>query len=291
MALSDNTRGVLFMNVAMASFTLNDTFMKAATADLPLSEAIAFRGGVTVVLLLLLAKAMGIRHWLPEAVDRRPLLLRTVGELGATAAFLIALMHMPLANLSAIMQALPLAMTLTAAVALREKVGWRRLTAIVVGFFGVLLIVRPGTDGFNAWSVLGLVAVCFVVLRDLSTRGFSHGLPSVAIAFYAALAVALMGFAGLALEDWRAVPVATGLMLAASAVMLILGLLFIVMATRQGDVALIAPFRYSALLWAILLGWLAFGDLPGLWTTLGATIIVATGLFTYLREYQLARRP
>jgi len=115
-------------------------------------------------------------------------------------------------------------------------------------------------------------------------------MPSVVIAFYAALAVAVMGFAGLALEKWRVVPAAAGLMLVASAVMLILGLLFIVMATRQGDVALIAPFRYTALLWAILLGWVAFGDLPGIWTAVGAMIIVATGLFTYLREYQLARK-
>lgn len=291
MGLTDNTRGILYMTVAMASFTLNDTFMKAATALLPLSEAIAFRGVLTVILLVILAKAMGIRRWRPEAADRRPLLLRTLGELGATATFLIALTHMPLANLSAILQALPLMMTLTAAVLLREKVGWRRMSAIAAGFCGVLMIVKPGTEGFNAWSVLALISVCFVVLRDLSTRGFSRGLPSVVIALYAAGSVTVMGVAGLAIEDWQPISPEAGAMLAAASLMLIVGLLFIVMATRQGDVALIAPFRYSGLLWAILLGWLVFGDLPGPWTVAGALIVVATGLFTYLREYQLNRRP
>ena len=110
------------------------------------------------------------------------------------------------------------------------------------------------------------------------------------IAFYAAASVTVVGYAGLILEDWQRVPLSTVAILAVAAFMLIVGLLFIVMATRQGDVALIAPFRYSALIWAIVLGWLTFGDLPGLWTSLGALIVVLTGLFTYLREYQLNRQ-
>jgi len=146
MVLSDNTRGILYMNIAMASFTLNDTFMKLASADMPLSEAMAIRGTMTVIMVLVLARFMGIRRWLPEPQDRKPLALRSVAEIGATLAFLIALQHMPLANLSAIMQALPLALTLTAALLLGEPVGWRRMTAIAIGFCGVLLIVKPGTE-------------------------------------------------------------------------------------------------------------------------------------------------
>jgi drug/metabolite transporter (DMT)-like permease len=290
MALSDNSRGILYMNIAMATFTLNDTFMKLATQSVPLSQAIAIRGTLTVILLLILGRIMGVRRWGADREDRPVLALRTLAEVGATITFLLALRQMPLANLSAILQSLPLAVTLAAAVLLGEPVGWRRMTAILIGFCGVLLIVRPGTEGFNIWSVLGLASVACVVVRDLATRRFSRALPSVTIALYSAVAVTIMGYSGLALEDWATVTLPEASLLVGASSMLIIGYLFIVMAMRGGDVAIIAPFRYVALIWAIALGWLAFGVFPSVWTLLGAGIVVATGLYTYLREYQLQRR-
>jgi drug/metabolite transporter (DMT)-like permease len=290
MALSDNSRGILYMNIAMATFTLNDTFMKLATQSVPLSQAIAMRGTLTVVLLLILGRIMGVRQWGAAPADRPVLALRTVAEVAATITFLLALRQMPLANLSAILQSLPLAVTLGAALLLGEPVGWRRMTAILIGFCGVLLIVRPGTEGFNIWSVLGLASVACVVVRDLATRRFSTALPSVTIALYSAVAVTIMGYAGLGLEEWTMVTTSEATLLVGASSMLIVGYLFIVMAMRGGDVAIIAPFRYVALIWAIALGWLAFGVFPSGWTLLGAGIVVATGLYTYLREYQLQRR-
>jgi drug/metabolite transporter (DMT)-like permease len=290
MALSDNSRGILYMNIAMATFILNDTFMKLATQSVPLSQAIAMRGTLTVVLLLILGRIMGVRQWGAAPVDRPVLALRTVAEVAATITFLLALRQMPLANLSAILQSLPLAVTLGAALLLGEPVGWRRMTAILIGFCGVLLIVRPGTEGFNIWSVLGLASVACVVVRDLATRRFSTSLPSVTIALYSAVAVTILGYAGLGLEDWAMVTTTEASLLAGASSMLIIGYLFIVMAMRGGDVAIIAPFRYVALIWAIGLGWLAFGVFPSGWTLLGAGIVVATGLYTYLREFQLQRR-
>ncbi len=278
------------MAVAMATFTVNDSFMKAVTQVLPLSEAIVIRGVMTLAALLVLAWAMGMKSIWISPDDRALLGWRTAAELGATITFLLALRQMPLANLSAIMQSLPLAVTLGAAIALKEPVGWRRMTAIAVGFAGVLLIVRPGTDGFNIWSVVALISVAFVVVRDLTTRQFSTGLPSVTIAIYTSIAVTLMGLSGLAIEEWTPVEPQVLAMLAGASVMLILGYLFIVMAMRVGDVGVVAPFRYSALIWAILLGWLVFDDFPRGLTLLGAAIIVATGLYTYLREHQLQRR-
>lgn len=278
------------MAVAMASFTVNDSFMKAATQILPLSQAIVIRGGMTLVALLVLARMMGIRTLKVAAVDRKFLGWRTAAELGATITFLTALQHMPLANLSAIMQSLPLAVTLGAAIALKEPVGWRRMTAIAVGFAGVMLIVRPGTEGFNIWALVVLISVAFVVVRDLTTRQFSSGLPSVTIAIYTSVAVTLMGFAGLAVEDWIHVSAIAVAKLAGASAMLIVGYLFIVMTMRVGDVAVVAPFRYSALIWAILIGWLAFGEVPTGWTLAGASVVIVTGLYTYLREYQLQRR-
>jgi drug/metabolite transporter (DMT)-like permease len=288
--VSDNTRGIIFMAVAMATFTVNDSFMKAVTQLLPLSQAIVIRGVMTLAALLVLARMMGVRTLRVAKVDRKLLGWRTLAEVGGTITFLTALQHMQLANLSAILQSLPLAVTLGAVIALKEPVGWRRMTAIGVGFLGVLLIVRPGTEGFNIWAVVALISVAFVVVRDLATRQFSGSLPSVTIAIYTAVAVTLMGVAGLTIEDWGPVPLVAFAMLAGAATMLIMGYLFIVMAMRVGDVAIVAPFRYSALIWAILIGWLVFGEIPKGLTLLGATIVVATGLYTYLREYQLQRR-
>jgi drug/metabolite transporter (DMT)-like permease len=290
LVISDNTRGILFMAVAMATFTVNDSFMKAVTQILPLSQAIVIRGAMTLVALIVLARWMGIRTLAIPAADRRLLGWRTLAELGATLTFLLALRQMPLANLSAILQSLPLAVTLGAAIALKEPVGWRRMSAIAIGFSGVMLIVRPGTEGFNHWSVLALISVAFVVVRDLATRQFSHGLPSVTIAIYTSIAVTSMGLGGLFIENWVAVEPRVLAMLAGASSMLIMGYLFIVMAMRVGDVAIVAPFRYSALIWAILIGWFAFDEFPQMLTFVGAGVVVATGLYTYLREHQLQRR-
>ena len=192
MTLSDNARGSLWMGIAMGAFTLNDTCMKAVTETMPLYQAMFLRGLLTTILIAVIGMRAGTLRfdWAPS--DRFWMALRTVGEVGGTLAFLTALRHMPLANLSAILQSLPLAVTLAAALLMREPVGWRRLAAILVGFCGVLLIVRPGTEGFDRWSLLGLVSVAFVVLRDLSTRRMSAGLTSITVAFSAAVSVTVV---------------------------------------------------------------------------------------------------
>lgn len=290
MALTDNTRGILFMSGSMAAFTVNDAMMKATTQTLPLMQSIAIRGVLSVVALLILARFLGGLSR-PRGGDLRLLGWRTLGELGSTLTFLTALMHMPLANLSAIMQSLPLAVTLGAALILGERVGWRRMLAIAAGFGGVLMIVRPGTAGFDIWSVVGLVSVAFVVLRDLVTRRMSSQLTSVTVATTTAVAVTLMGIAGtLAGGGWTPVPPADLIRLVVAAVALVIGYLFVVMAMRVGDVALVAPFRYTALLWAIVLGFVLFGDWPDAMTFAGAAVIVVSGLYAYLRENRQRRQ-
>ncbi|SPH25097.1 Riboflavin transporter [Defluviimonas aquaemixtae] len=281
---SDTARGAVYMTLAMAAFTLNDTCMKAVTADLPLYQTITLRGLVTLIALALIAQRRGGLHLGMARGDARLLGWRTLGEVAATLTFLTALRHMPLANLSAIMQSLPLAVTLTAALVLAEPVGWRRMAAIGTGFVGVLMIVRPGTEGFDTWSLVALASVGFVILRDLSTRRLSSEVPSVTVAFLAAASVTLTGAALSPLEGWVAVrPVSAALILAAGG-FLIVGYLSVVMAMRVGDIATVAPFRYTALIFAVGLGWLAFGHLPGPMTLAGASIIVASGIYTFYRE-------
>lgn len=288
-ALSDNMRGAFLMVVAMAAFTINDAAMKAVALDLPLYQAIFLRGVLTMLALAAIGHAMGGLKLRMGGRDTLVVGLRTIGEVGSTILFLNALRHMPLANLSAIMQSLPLAVTLAAAVVFREKVGWRRMLAIVIGFAGVLIIVRPGAEGFDIWALAGLGAVVFVVLRDMTTRSLSSAVPSVTVAFYAATSVTVMALAVVPFEGWEPVSLAAGVEVTAAAAFLIMGYLFIVMATRVGDVAIVAPFRYTSLVWAIGLGWVGFGDFPDGWTMTGAAIVIATGVYTFYRERRLAR--
>lgn len=286
----DNLSGALYMTVAMAAFTVNDSCMKLVTAELPLPQAILLRGLMAMAALALIGWRMGRMQLRLDALDARRLGLRSAAEVAATLTFLAALRHMPLANLSAIMQALPLAVTLGAALFLAEPVGWRRMSAIAAGFVGVVLIVRPGTDGFDIWSVLGLASVACVVLRDLATRRLSGAIPSVTVAFYAATAVTLAGAALVPTAGWAPLDLRLAGLILAAASFLIVGYLFIVMAMRVGEIGLVAPFRYTALVFAIALGWLVFGHLPDMLTLAGAAIVVATGLYTFHRERRLGRR-
>ena len=287
MAISDNLRGTIYMNLSMFSFTVNDTFMKAVTQSLPLYQTIALRGVVAVVGLVIIGAATGGLTLRLSRHDLGLIALRSAADVAATILFLTALMHMPLANLSAVMQAIPLAVTLGAAVFFGDRIGWRRMTAILAGFFGVMVIIRPGTEGFDIWSVLGLLSVLAVMVRDLSVRRLGHAVPSIIVALGAGVAVTAMGLIGSYAEGWQAVSRPEALMVLAAGLMLIIGYLCAVSAMRVGDVGFIAPFRYTSLLWAILLGWLAFGNLPDLWSLVGAGIVVATGLYTLMRERKL----
>lgn len=275
------------MNIAMLAFTLNDTCMKLVTQSLPLYQAITLRGVLTTAALLLVAAGQGVRLTGLGRGDWQVIGLRTLAEVAATITFLTALLHMPLANLSAIMQSLPLLVTLGAALFFGERLGWRRLTAIALGLVGVLLIIRPGTAGFDRWSVLGLLSVAAVVVRDLSTRKLSRAVPSTLVAIWASAAVTGLGMAGLAFEGWQPMGWAEAALILGASVHLIIGYLTVVMVMRVGDIGLVAPFRYMALLWAIALGWALFGTFPDRLTLIGAAIVVVAGLFTLLRERAL----
>jgi drug/metabolite transporter (DMT)-like permease len=215
----------------------------------------------------------------------KPVALRVFGEIGGTISFMAAVVHLPLANTSAIFQALPLAITLGAAVIFHEPVGWRRWSAIAAGFIGVLIIVRPGLAGFSQYSVFALVSVAFCALRDLATRKIPAQIPSLFITLLTTVTVTAAGGAILfPLGGW-APPSANALGLQAlAAVLLLIGYQCIITALRTGDISAVAPFRYSALLWAMLLGYLVFGDVPDAMMVTGAAIIVLSGLYAFYRE-------
>ena len=282
--MTPNTRAALFMMASMAAFTLNDTCVKLVGLELPLMQIVTLRGVLACLLIYGLARHLGALRFDLTRLDWAMVGLRALGEVSATWFFLNALMHMPIANLTALLQVLPLAVTLGAALVFGERVGWRRYTAIGIGFCGMLLIVRPGPEGFSIDALYGLASVVCVTVRDLATRRMSARVPSLTVALISAAAVAGLAAIGSLGTDWAPVDLRLGALLGLAAVFVFFGYLFSVAVMRSGEVSFSAPFRYTGLLWALLLGWLVFDHWPTPLTLLGAGVVIASGLFTFHRE-------
>ena len=290
MQISDNIRGALLMMGSMVAFTVNDAFMKALSDELPLFQALLLRGFGTVICLTVLCAAMG---QLQFNLGRRSwglIALRTVAEVASAYFFLTALYHMPLANVSAILQALPLTVSLAAAVFLGEALGWRRLVAILIGFAGVFLIIKPEAGGFSLYSLYALAAVAFVTLRDLVVRRMDHAVPSVLVGLVAALAVTVFAAVMCIGTPWVQVTWLAGWQVVGAMAAIMFGYVFSVTAMRHGEIGFVAQFRYASLVAALILGWVVFDEWPAPLMLVGAGIVVATGLFTLYRERRFARR-
>jgi len=287
---SDNLTGALLMMASMVAFTVNDVFIKALAGELPLFQVLFLRGALTTLFVGMIAWRMGVLRLRLSRRDMGSVAIRIISEIGAAYFFLTALFNMPIANVTAILQAIPLTITLAAAVFYRDEIGWRRLVAILVGFAGVLLIVRPGAEDFTVYSFYVLAAVGFVTLRDLITRRLSRDIPSMLVTFITSAAI-MVAF-GLAMlgGEWVAVDLRAGGLVLGAAVMAVGGYLTSIMVMRVGEVSFIAPFRYTGLIWALLLGWLVFGEWPAPITLVGAAIVVGSGLFMLYREAKLGRR-
>jgi drug/metabolite transporter (DMT)-like permease len=283
-------RGSLLMAAAMAGFTMNDAITKAVSSEMNFGQIMLVRGVVAIALIATLAWYQGALRPLRTLV-MKPVALRVIGEVLGTVTFLAAIVHLPLANTAAIFQALPLAVTLGAALMFGEPVGWRRWLAIAAGFIGVLIIVRPGIEGFNQFALFALISVFFCAVRDLATRRIPVQVPSLFITLVTTVTVTIAGAAIIVpLGGWTP-PSGRALgLLTLAAVLLLIGYQCVIMALRSGDISAVAPFRYTALLWAMLLGYLLFGDVPDAMMATGATIIVLSGLYAFYRE-RIRHRP
>jgi len=285
--MTPNVKGALLMMGSMAAFTVNDTLVKAAGQEVPLFQLVALRGLLATILVFALARHLGALHLRFGRHDRWLVAFRCVAELSATFFFLTALMHMPLANVTAVLQALPLTVTLGAALFFSEQIGWRRIMAIALGFAGMLLIVRPGPDGFSIYAMYALIAVTCVTARDLITRRMSPEVPSMVVTLATSLTITTGAAIASAFQGWVPMTAGSGMLIASAAVFVLLGYLFSVMVMRVGEVSFVAPFRYSSLIWALGLGWAVFGDWPDRITMLGAALVASAGLFTLFRERAL----
>ena len=272
------------MTLSMFGYASSDAFIKYIGLLLPLSEILFLRGILAVFLLLILTY---FRNELFVSVDKNQikfLILRVIGDVGCTIFFLTALINMKLANATAVLQCVPLALAFSAAVFLKEDVGWRRWSAIVFGFFGVLIIIKPTSAEFNYYSLMALMAVCFIVLRDLSTSRLNESIPSTFVSLITALSVTITGLLFLPFQTWVKPSFEIIGSLSATAVLLILGVLFNIISMRTGEVSFIAPFRYSIIIFAILYGIIFYNEFPDKLMIFGSIILVSAGLYTLYRE-------
>ncbi|MDN5929170.1 MAG: DMT family transporter [Hyphomicrobiales bacterium] len=290
MFISDNQRASVYMVLAMAALTLNDTIVKFASESINVGQVMFVRGLFATFMVLLLTWQQRLLRNIKGLLH--PMVwVRMVGEIGCTVTYIIALAHLPLPNVAAIFQALPLAVTVGAALFFGESVGWRRSVAIAMGFCGTLIIVRPGTEGFNAFSLLVLLCVAFCTVRDLATRGIPNEVPTLLVSAVAALTITLCGALLIQpMGGWSPMePKLAGLLLACASFMVV-GYIFIIKAMRTGEISAVAPFRYTTLIWAFALGFLVFGNVPDLYMLLGGAIIAGSGLYTLYRERLVSKK-
>lgn len=262
---------------AMTCFVLNDALVKHVSQSMPSAQLIFVRGLMASALVLLVARHLGVLRQVGQVLNPR-VALRASVDACATMLYLLSLFHLPIANATAINLAAPLFMTVFAVLFLGERAGAARWFAVVMGFVGVLCIVQPSGDGFNAWSLLCLLGTLFHATRDLMTRRIDPAIPSIIVTLATALSVTLLsGFITL-LAGWQAFGLRELALLGVAAVFLACGYLLLVQCMRTGEVTLTAPFRYTAVLIAVMLGFVMWKEAPDGWAWLGIALLVGSGL-------------
>lgn len=285
----DNLRGALLMTLAMLGFAIEDMFIKLLSDALSVGQIITMLGIGGSIAFGIVVRMQG-RALFSRDMLAAPILLRAVSEMIGTVAFVSAIVLTPISSASAILQATPLVVTLGAALFLGEPVGWRRWSAICVGLFGVLLIIRPGMDSFEVLSLLAVIGVFMLAARDLATRRTATNISTMQLSF---LGFAVLIPAGLLLMRATSSPIIplSGQNWIYFSGALGIGLFAyygIVAAMRVGEVSFVTPFRYARLIFALVIGVSVFGERPDALTLIGAVIIVASGIYTVWRERRLA---
>ena len=285
--MSDNLRGSLFMVLAMLGFAIEDAFFKAATGTGDVSA------GVGTMLFGIFGTSFFVLYalWIKEPLVSRayvqgPLLIRSAFEILGRLFFALSLAFAPLSTTSAILQAAPLVVTLGAALVLKEKVGPRRWVAMSIGFAGVLLILRPTPSGFDATAVFAILGMIGFAGRDLMTRASP---PEVSATQLGILGFLMVFIAGVVITMFESAPISAPsvpalTMLMGTGLAGLVGYSALTKAMRTGEVSVVAPFRYSRLLIALVFAYLIFGERPDALTLIGATLIVGSGVYTLVRS-------
>lgn len=281
---ADNLRGIGLMIISMVGFTAADSFVKATSQDLPVGQILLLVGVFGGLIFALLTRANG------DAILTRdffllPVMLRNASEILGTICYMTALSKIDLSTASAIIQATPLAVTLGAVILLKERVHWRRWSAILVGFVGVLIILRPGGGSFEMASIWAVFGMFGLAMRDLASRMVPRAMPTLRLSTYG---ISMLIPAGLFLMALGQTPQQMSLInwgqIIGLVTLSVAGYWAITAAMRIGDVSVVAPFRYTRILFALIIGAIAFGERPDIWTLVGVAITIAAGLYAFLRE-------
>ena len=277
------------MMMSMACFAVEDTCIKLLSARLPATQILFSIGFGGALITLVLAIVLNV-NLADKILLNKHVISRTIADLFGALSFTSAMVLIPMSLLASILQATPLFVTLGAAILLGEKVGWRRWSAIFIGFLGVIIILQPGYGSFQLASLLGLAAVLCLALRDVVTRDMATEIPTLTVTFYACLAMGSAGFIAYPFFGPLIMPTAfEAIILICAAIIGLTGYFLLVLATRKGDVSVIAPFRYSRLLFSLGLASLILGEKLTLPILLGGLLVVSSGIYTFGRERRLVK--
>ena len=281
-------RGIFAIIASQACFVIGDATVKLAAAHLPTGEIIVVRGFFATLVIggMILASGAAAKARL---VFRPVVLLRAAVEAVTIAAFISALPFLPLGNVVAITQAAPLITAMLLVLVYKEQVGWRRWSAIFVGFAGVMLVVKPGPQGLSPAAALLLLSALCIAVRDLITRKIPAVIPSLIITL-ATTEVAVLTGLGLGLaEAWVVPRGADYLLLIAAAVATTLGNFCVVLAFRGTDTGIVSPFRYIIVVFALIMGYAVWREVPDVYALAGTALVVGSGIFMIYRERARAR--
>ena len=282
--MSENFRGALIMMICMSAFVLNDAFVRLAGDSLPLAQILFIRGLITTVLLLAFAIYGGVFSLKVSKKDKWRIFFRSIAEALTAYFFLTAVMKMPFANVTAILQILPMTVTLAAAFVFKEKVGIIRISLILIGFFGVVLIINPSADGFNLYAVYALIAVVLITIRDLITRKLSNEVPTLLPTVSASIGVLLFSVILLINTPLQPLNTQNSLFIFLAAFFIVFGYYTAVLVMRSGEISFISPFRYTAILFALILGFIFFDEKPDITAFVGIVIVMLAGIVLMMRN-------
>ena len=282
--MSENFRGAVLMMICMGAFVLNDAFVRLAGDSLPLAQILFYRALLTTITLVLVAFYTGVLKLKVSSQDKWLIFFRSITEALTAYFFLTAVMNMPFANVTAILQILPMTVTLAAAVMFKEKVGAFRILLIFLGFLGVILIINPAKDGFTIYAGYALISVLLITIRDLLSRKLSVDVPTLIPTVSASLGVLLFSILLITKTAFQPLDLQNSFFILAAAFFIIFGYYTAVLVMRSGEISFISPFRYTAVLFALMLGFVFFDEQPDGIAFLGMTIVIISGIALMIRN-------
>ncbi|AWD20624.1 DMT family transporter [Fuscovulum blasticum] len=288
---AENSRAAGLMVGSMAFFAVEDLFLKRAAEALPPGEVLMLTGAAGALVFWALAASRGEPVLIRDALRGVPL-VRTLAEAAAAMLYIVALALAPLSMTAALLQASPLVVVAGAALVLGEQVGWRRWLSVLVGLAGVLVILGPWQAEFDPTGLLTVGCVLVLAVRDLATRMMPARIGTFQVAAWAylglvpagGLLMALMGHGFVPPTPWQWAGLGGALIAG------LFGYYAVVAAMRLGEVSVVAPYRYTRLVFAIVLAMVVFGERPSLSMLIGSVLVVGSGIYAFARERALAKR-